>query len=187
MSRWRGGEVGAGNTAGGDEPRSRRSSWCELRIETTFEGIDWVCSQLAPVLGRRRAVVALTRTVGESGYWDCVVQFGWRLDEETTGEIDDALAPLQRTALVGGWETRVLSRRPRPDLARLLPPHRVGRRIVLTQSTADSLEGPDDVVVRIAPSLTFGSGWHPATVATLALLERYAGPGLETLDLGCGS
>jgi ribosomal protein L11 methyltransferase len=35
--------------------------------------------------------------------------------------------------------------------------------------------------------MAFGTGLHPTTQLCLRLLERYAGPGLRTLDIGTGS
>jgi ribosomal protein L11 methyltransferase len=44
-----------------------------------------------------------------------------------------------------------------------------------------------DVVVRIEPGATFGSGAHATTRLCLAALERLGGPGRRILDVGSGS
>ena len=42
-------------------------------------------------------------------------------------------------------------------------------------------------VVSIEPGSTFGMGDHPTTTSSLMMLERYLEPGMEILDVGCGS
>lgn len=42
-------------------------------------------------------------------------------------------------------------------------------------------------VVTIEPGSTFGMGDHPTTTSSLMMLERYLEPGMEILDVGCGS
>src|SRR5690606_26457499 len=64
---------------------------------------------------------------------------------------------------------------------------RVGERIVVVPSWLEYEAAPGDVVLQLDPGMAFGTGLHPTTQLCLRLLERYARPGLRTLDIGTGS
>ena len=64
---------------------------------------------------------------------------------------------------------------------------RVGERTVVVPSWLEYTPRPDDVAIYLDPGMAFGTGLHPTTQLCLRLLERYARPGLRTLDLGTGS
>lgn len=68
-------------------------------------------------------------------------------------------------------------------------PVRVGRLHVRPAWCADDDDPPaaGEAVVRLDPSRAFGSGSHPSTLACLAAVDRFAGPGSGVLDVGCGS
>jgi ribosomal protein L11 methyltransferase len=89
------------------------------------------------------------------------------------------------------WTARIIE----PDSAAHLDawrawarPLRAGRRLVL-QPAWVPLEAvdPDDIVVRLDPGRSFGSGSHPSTRLVLAVLEDELRPGHRVLDVGCGS
>lgn len=77
----------------------------------------------------------------------------------------------------------------------------VGDSLVVAPSwcdEADVLEVRDSIcqpgvvcdqvrVVSIEPGSTFGMGDHPTTASCLLMIERYLGPGMNVLDVGCGS
>lgn len=62
----------------------------------------------------------------------------------------------------------------------------IGRRLLVAPSWAE-VEAAERVIVRIDPSMAFGTGTHPSTQLSLELLERYVQPGQEVIDVGCGS
>ncbi len=67
-------------------------------------------------------------------------------------------------------------------------PVRAGRRVVLQPAwTAAPPAGPDDLVIRLDPGRTFGSGSHPSTRLVLAVLEDRLVAGDRVLDVGTGS
>ncbi len=68
-------------------------------------------------------------------------------------------------------------------------PRRAGRHLVLQPSwiVGDPTPDPLDVVVRLDPGRTFGSGSHPSTRLALAALEDHLVVGARVLDVGCGS
>ena len=71
-------------------------------------------------------------------------------------------------------------------------PLRVGKRLLIVPTWEDSVQRPDDLVIRIDPGMAFGTGGHETTRLCLELLEQVLGdsplltvPSL--LDLGTGS
>jgi ribosomal protein L11 methyltransferase len=64
---------------------------------------------------------------------------------------------------------------------------RIGEHAVVVPSWLEYDPRPGDVVLRLDPGMAFGTGLHPTTQLCVALLERYVGPGMQVLDLGCGS
>lgn len=73
-------------------------------------------------------------------------------------------------------------------------PVRIGRRLVIKPSwqawpPEDQPEAakPDDIVIELDPGMAFGTGAHATTALCLAALEDFVQPGMEMVDLGCGS
>jgi ribosomal protein L11 methyltransferase len=64
---------------------------------------------------------------------------------------------------------------------------RAGTRIVIRPSWRSYEPMPDEVVLDLDPGMAFGTGQHPTTRLCLAALEELIGPGMDLLDLGCGS
>ncbi|MEI6502804.1 MAG: 50S ribosomal protein L11 methyltransferase [Armatimonadota bacterium] len=71
---------------------------------------------------------------------------------------------------------------------------RLGRRIVVKPSwqpwpPEDQPEAAqaDDLIVELDPGMAFGTGAHATTALCLAALEDFVTPGMEIVDLGCGS
>lgn len=46
---------------------------------------------------------------------------------------------------------------------------------------------PQRTVVRIDPSMAFGTGTHPTTQLCMEMVEKYVRPGQNVIDVGCGS
>ena len=65
-------------------------------------------------------------------------------------------------------------------------PFRVGRIAVLAP-WSESRTRPDDLVMRLEPGATFGSGRHPTTRLCMAAVQRYCQPGARVLDAGTGT
>jgi ribosomal protein L11 methyltransferase len=102
---------------------------------------------------------------------------------ELARRLAEPLAPLQRIGLVGGVSVEAASEAGSAGPAAV----RIDERLVVQLGDGDGAELPGDVVLRVAPSLGFGSGLHPGTVATLRQIGRHARPGMVALDLGCGN
>jgi len=65
-------------------------------------------------------------------------------------------------------------------------PIEVGEKLVVVPEWE---QAPDNgrVALRLDPGLIFGTGSHATTRMCLAALEKYSAPGVNVLDLGCGS
>jgi ribosomal protein L11 methyltransferase len=62
----------------------------------------------------------------------------------------------------------------------------IGKRLLILPAWIDEPVG-DRIAVKIDPSMAFGTGTHPTTQLCLAMLEKYQLPGVEVIDVGCGS
>ena len=62
----------------------------------------------------------------------------------------------------------------------------VGEKLIIVPAW---LESPDAtrIPIRIDPGMAFGTGTHPTTQLCLELLEKYIQPGMDVIDVGCGS
>jgi len=66
-------------------------------------------------------------------------------------------------------------------------PVRIGRHIMIRPLWIDLALEPDDLEIALDPGMAFGTGTHPTTQLCLEALEDMVTPGLQMLDLGCGS
>jgi ribosomal protein L11 methyltransferase len=65
--------------------------------------------------------------------------------------------------------------------------HRVGRRVLVKAPWHEYAPAPGEVIVELDPGMAFGSGLHPSTQLSMALLEDELQPGDRVLDVGIGS
>lgn len=66
-------------------------------------------------------------------------------------------------------------------------PIRIGRRLLIRPEWIEMETQPDDIVISLDPGMAFGTGTHPTTQLCLEALEDLVQPGIQVLDLGCGS
>jgi len=62
----------------------------------------------------------------------------------------------------------------------------IGRRLLVLPAWLEQ-EDPERIAVRIDPNMAFGTGTHPTTQLCLVLLEEWVAPGMDLIDVGCGS
>jgi ribosomal protein L11 methyltransferase len=73
-------------------------------------------------------------------------------------------------------------------------PVRIGRRVVIKPSwqvwppeDQPDAAAPEDIVIELDPGMAFGTGAHSTTALCLRALEDFVTPGMEVVDVGCGS
>jgi ribosomal protein L11 methyltransferase len=66
-------------------------------------------------------------------------------------------------------------------------PVRIGQRLLIQPRWIPAAPRPGDIVIALDPGMAFGTGTHPTTQLCLEALEDLTQPGLNVLDLGCGS
>ena len=66
-------------------------------------------------------------------------------------------------------------------------PIRIGEHIVVCPSWESCSLEPGDVMLRLDPGMAFGTGTHETTRLCLQMLEKFVKPGMDILDVGCGS
>ena len=64
---------------------------------------------------------------------------------------------------------------------------KVGRNLVIKPSWIVYEAQPREVVIELDPGMAFGTGYHPTTHMCLEAMEELVRPGMDVLDLGCGS
>ncbi|MBR5236635.1 MAG: 50S ribosomal protein L11 methyltransferase [Clostridia bacterium] len=112
---------------------------------------------------------------------------------ETLGEVERSLAELRsldKEKLFGSLRVTVSSV-DEEDWAnnwkQYFKPLTVGERILILPEWETLTEPTDRTVFVINPGMSFGTGSHHTTRLCLERLEKYIKPGMEILDLGCGS
>ncbi len=164
--------------------------WTELTINTTDEAVDWVYMLLIDAdYAGDISITPYTATDKSSSPWTYTVllyldnhlQVNQRIDK-----IAQLLTPLQRTGMADELEIAETESKPANNTS--IFRRKIGNRfLILPANQTNETTSPEDIVIRLKPSLAFGSGLHPATILSLKLLEKYVTPGIHTLDLGCGS
>lgn len=66
-------------------------------------------------------------------------------------------------------------------------PVRIGRRILIRPLWIEMEIADNDIEIALDPGMAFGTGTHPTTQLCLEALEDIIHPGVNVLDLGCGS
>lgn len=67
-------------------------------------------------------------------------------------------------------------------------PMRLSDRLVVCPSWEEyEKENADEKVMILDPGMAFGTGTHDTTSLCVKLLDKYVKPGMEMLDVGCGS
>lgn len=145
----------------------------ELSLNATEEAIDWIRSLLATVNFKGE----LQLKKAESP-WAFEVRF-YLSERSRIDKIESALSSLYRTGMTTELEMSIVE-----EIKHSTTVQRVGN-FVISDGTYQAQS--NEIVLNIQESLAFGSGFHPATILSLQLIERHVTPNLEVLDLGCGS
>lgn len=67
-------------------------------------------------------------------------------------------------------------------------PIKVGEKLLILPTWLEKPEEyKDRIIIKIDPSMAFGTGTHPTTQMAMALTEEFCQPGMDVIDVGCGS
>ena len=66
-------------------------------------------------------------------------------------------------------------------------PIRVSRRITICPTWREYTPQDSEAVIMLDPGMAFGTGHHPTTRMCLEQLDEIVEPGMDVLDVGCGS
>ena len=189
------------------------TSWIQAVIYTTAEGIEPVSGRLYQlgINGIEIEDEADFKTFLEENRsaWDYVdeelmqakacetnIKFYVTADSagrETIGEVERSLSELSAmdTEGVFGRLALAFSNVDEEDWAnnwkQYFKPLSVGEKILILPEWETLEEETDRTVFVINPGMSFGTGSHHTTRLCLERLEKYIKPGMNVLDLGCGS
>ncbi len=141
---------------------------------------------------------AVLPTVGPVDYIDEALAARDRAHAVIHLYIPSTLAPLEavsfiRERLTAGavWHEVTTARVREEDWANswkeFYHPERIGERLVICPSWETFARGADDLVLRIDPGSSFGTGKHETTRLCLEALTSLIHGGERVLDMGCGS
>jgi ribosomal protein L11 methyltransferase len=66
-------------------------------------------------------------------------------------------------------------------------PLKISRHIVVKPTWREYQATPEEIVIELDPGMAFGTGTHPTTVLSVAMIEKYLKKGDAFLDVGTGS
>jgi len=164
--------------------------WIALHLDAKAEAIDWIrtlLTELADIPEDSLQVLPYHGSATQADLiWDFTVYLYLKVSQDAQRQaqpIIDRLTPLQRVGLITKMTWQPVADRP----ATSSQPDRLGRFVLLGKDNFLENLTAEDRVLRLTPTLAFGSGLHPATRLSLQLIDRYTMPGMVGLDLGCGS
>lgn len=140
-------------------------------------------------------IVAILSQIGFEGFWEdesvlkCYISSS-RWDERTRLETESTIRLIARsnaTPLPQLSHSIVEDQNWNEQWEKTIQPIRVTDRITIapTWNTADIR--PGDILLRIDPKMSFGTGYHETTRLVLRLMEKHILDGESVLDVGTGT
>jgi ribosomal protein L11 methyltransferase len=173
------------------------SRWIEVSLSTDGEAAEAIAQELQEYCHQG---ISIEQADIEVGVWDDgdvppatrVIIRGYFRDDETATEtrkniervlgILNMMYPMPQPAFAYVNEE---------DWAEAWKVHyhpvRLGKRILIRPRWIEVIPEPDDLIISLDPGMAFGTGTHPTTQLCLEAMEDLVKPGLDVLDLGCGS
>jgi ribosomal protein L11 methyltransferase len=175
--------------------KAEKVHWLEVKIQSDGE----LAEALAEVLGR---------FVSGGVIVESVTRFNTHTHEnEPTGEVlvsgyleVDASLEIKKQAIEQAfWHLSQISPIPQPKYTLIKDqdwmaawkehynPISLGETLLVIPAWQEPQDGETRHVIRINPAMAFGTGTHPTTQLCLQLLEKTLKPGMNVIDVGCGS
>jgi ribosomal protein L11 methyltransferase len=156
--------------------------WTELSFNAIPEAIDWIRTLLATTDYSDE----LYLTQAQPPWTFTVCLYFPATAQRQIQTVADRLNPLYRTEQISAPETATVEQKRSPTDPQTSI-HRVGDRFVILAPHVSYAAKAPEIPLRLAANYSFGSGFHPATILSLRLIERHILPAMKTLDLGSGS
>jgi ribosomal protein L11 methyltransferase len=173
------------------------SRWIEVSLSTDGEAAEAIAQELQEYCHQG---ISIEQADIEVGVWDDgdvppatrVIIRGYFRDDETATE---TRKNIERTLGI----LNMMYPMPQPAFAYVneedwaeawkvhYHPVRLGKRILIRPRWIEVIPEPDDLIISLDPGMAFGTGTHPTTQLCLEAMEDLVKPGLDVLDLGCGS
>lgn len=175
--------------------KKKKDHWLEVKIQSNGE----LAEALAEVLGR---------FVSGGVIVESVTQYNALTHEnEPTGQIcvsgylpvDEDLEVKRQKFEEALWHLSQIAPIPSPEYKNIkdqnwmnawkehFSPIPVGEKILVLPAWQKPGEGESRKIIKINPAMAFGTGTHPTTQLCMRLLENHIQPGIDVIDVGCGS
>jgi len=172
-----------------------KTHWMQVKIKSNGE----LAEALAEVLGR---------FISDGVVVESMTQFNPHTQEnEPTGEVlvsgylevDGSLETNKQAIEQALWHLSQISPIPQPEYTLIKDqdwmaawkehynPITLGETLLVIPAWQEPQDGETRHVIRINPAMAFGTGTHPTTKLCLRLLEKTLQPGMNVIDVGCGS
>ncbi|KUK96410.1 MAG: Ribosomal protein L11 methyltransferase [Anaerolineaceae bacterium 46_22] len=172
-----------------------KTHWMQVKIQTDGE----IAEALAEVLGR---------FISEGVVVESLTKFNtYTQENEPTGEVtvsgylkvDGALETKKQAIEQALWHLSQISPIPQPEYTLVKDqdwmsawkqhynPIPLGESLLVLPAWQEPKAGEQRHIIRINPAMAFGTGTHPTTKLCLRLLEKILQPGMNVIDVGCGS
>jgi ribosomal protein L11 methyltransferase len=162
-------------------------SWLAVTFAATAEAVDWVRMGLSSLSATERVRLAVRPTAASEWPYQLTLLFADdRQGHSQWQSLQQKLSPLERSNLIASPEVSQYQGQVPIDPP---PPQFVGQFVILPIGSEFSIPA-EKMAIYLQPSASFGSGYHPATLLSLQLIERHLQPQtppLQVLDLGTGS
>jgi ribosomal protein L11 methyltransferase len=143
----------------------------------------------------RENLAAILGQTGFEGFWEdgtilrCYISEN-RWTPQMLEEVQSIAAMVARSSSSAAPRIRVASipdRNWNEEWEKTIRPIEVTDRIVITPTWHTYDSRPDQLVLRIDPKMSFGTGYHETTRLILKLMERHIRVGISLLDIGTGT
>lgn len=184
--------------------------WVEVRINTTTEAEEIVCSIMYDLgvtglaIEDPNDILAFQQTeenwdfidpdLINQDYEGVTIKAYFPESEDITDKLDmvrDRIEriPLRETGKSLGQVTvsEVYEKDWSETWKKYYKPVRIGKRIVIKPTWEEYEKEDEDIVIELDPGMAFGTGTHETTILCIEALEKYMNEGALVYDVGCGS